>query len=161
MQQLVHITLNSCDVVAQPRPAAVSDARLRHLAAHGGDMAIIHPDLAGWTVDPVRQGGAAAFSISWRVLAPVVECVVCWDAADAATAWRGLESLYLGLSDRHAAAMAATEAPAMPQKTPWLGVVILPSWVVTPFPAAARWMGDAERCIAWAIIDQATGRAQA
>ena len=87
---------------------------------------------------------------------PAIECVVCWDKADSADAWRIVENLYLDLSDRAPDCMAATATPQMPGQCPWLGVVILPSWWASPFARDAHWLGDAERCLAWAIIDAAT-----
>ena len=149
---LRHLTLNTGNIVAQPRPAAVDLRKLRILATNGGDMGVIHGDLAGWLVDTELGDGAAAFSIGWGG-APAVECVVCWDEGESEKAWKSLESMYLDLSDKAPDMMAANAAPECPSPVPWLGVVILPSWFATPFLCAAHWMGDAERCLAWAIMD--------
>ncbi|NUB17294.1 hypothetical protein GAY28_36265 [Azospirillum brasilense] len=49
------------------------------------------------------------------------------------------------------AAPALRAPPDMPG-TPWLAAVLHPS--LTAFPDAANWLGDFERCVAWAWIER-------
>lgn len=61
---------------------------------------------------------------------------------------RGAAKLW---GDLISAAQAAHSMPPMPG-APWLAVVLHPSLIA--FPDASHWLGDFERCVAWAWIDR-------
>ncbi len=80
--------------------------------------------------------GGAAFTLSKRRL-PLVRCVV---ATNTASAWQGRVWL-----------VVQGAVPAQHVELPWLGV-----WLTPDMPDALKvldWLGDAQRSVAWAILD--------
>ena len=158
--KLTHVTLNTGHTAVLPRVQREVAAKLREIGRRGGDLAPILPHMAGWSVDVKRSTGAALFSMSLMGV-PVVDCMVCWMDDVAAGMWDYHERFYFRLSDTMMLDMAATEAPSRPVETPWCAVILMPS--ITKFPktkeavAAVRSVGELERIISWAIIDDATG----
>lgn len=143
---MMHLTLNTGHVRESPRSEVGDDIidKLRPLVQTTGGP-LPHP--RGYSVQITRAGRDAMYTIS-RVMddeaAPLVTCGLAVD--DPAAVWHALVQCTGG----------AIQAE-MPPVTPWLGVVIHP--VALLAPAALNWLGDAERCIAWALIEEA-GRVQ-
>jgi hypothetical protein len=152
---LTHITLNTGHTVALPRPDGDAlDALALHLGA-ADDLGTVHPKFRGWNVDPAFEPGlgAAAFSVRFGAI-PAVECMACWNDAEAERAWTSIENLYLDMSDSRAEMMAAKALPERPTKTPWLAAVLLPTIVVVPFAPVAGNIGELERLVAWLLMDK-------
>lgn len=155
--KLTHITLNTGHAAVLPRVPREIAAKLRGIAHNGGDLGPILPHMAGWTVNVKRVTGAALFSVNLAGI-PVVDCMVCWMDEVAKTMWDYHERFYFDLSDTMMQDMAATEAPSMPRETPWCAVILMASISKLPpdMGDAIRNVGEIERIISWAIIDDAT-----
>lgn len=147
---MTHLTLNTGDAVEQPR-SSVDDIAvevLRPLVIAGGGPI---PHVAPFSVRITLDAGCAVFSVH-RGAEAIVLCGVAWEQEPAAGLWQTLESVYHKLSDRPGA-IAAQASPEMPTTVPWLGVVILPSLVLTA-RGDVGWLGDFERCLAWTIVEE-------
>ena len=98
--------------------------------------------------------GCSVFTV-WRGREPLVTCGLAWTPEGAAEAWPAIEELYLQISDRAPQLMAATKVAEQPNALPWLAVVILPP-IHTLRREDIGWLGDFERCLAWAILERAS-----
>jgi len=87
----------------------------------------------------------------------IVSCGVAHTEAAEAEIWPAIERMYLEFSDHVFENLTRNwKAPHMPDRMPWLAVVLL-----GPVPHLLRcceWLGDWERCMAWAWL---TGRGSA
>lgn len=138
---MLHLTLNTGHVRESPRSEVGDDVidMLRPLVrTTGGPL----PHSPGYAAQITRAGRDAMYTIS-RVIddeaAPLVTCGLAVD--DPETVWHALVRCTGGRVQAE-----------MPSATPWLGIVIHPVTLLAP--AALSWLGDAERCIAWALIEE-------
>lgn len=156
---LYHLTLNSGHVARTARaevdPVVLDLLRPLIDTTHGPI-----PALPGWYVDfmfPIRRSsgerlsGGAFFQITHEPdlsRRPVVMAVAAWSEAMTQGAW---EQALLA-----SALFLPTTAPQEPRTRPpipWLAVWLTP---IAAAPSAAPLLpllGDLERCIAWALID--------
>lgn len=140
---MIHITLNTGHTRISPRSEVSDDIvdTLRPLVRAGGGP--LPGPARGYRVQIMRDGRDAAFTILGPLVSasepgPIVTCGLALD--DATVVWRGLQRLM-------------PDAPCqMPTTMPWLGVVILPTAALAA--DATDWLGDAERCIAWTMIEE-------
>lgn len=93
----------------------------------------------------IELPGAAMFSLFHREI-PLVTCGLCWDDALQVRVLNPLiaTAANLGLVD--------LEVPAT-MLVPWLAVLIYPT-AVSAMPEIMRMFADAERCLAWAIMEE-------
>lgn len=160
---LHHLTLPTGHDRLSPR-SEVSAGTLRALAPilreAGGEIPGIG---GGHRVRITRAQGCAVYTVDCAPPRPDVPrppLVTCWLAASpegAAAAWADAERLYLALSEAtgplgRAQRDLGTEWPAQPAELPWLAVLTLPGLAFAP--AAAQWLGDFERCLAWALLEE-------
>ena len=139
MEALTHLTLTSGHARTSPR-SEVTDDVIRMLApivgAGGGE---IH----GLRLALERGGDPALFSLGWGEGAPAVRCVlsasgspVAWDAA-------------LRIARDSGVVRDLAEPPP-----PWLAIAVLPAALALD-PERLAMLGEAERCVAWAILEGA------
>lgn len=153
---LHHLTFNTGHCRASPRSEVMEDVimALRPvIQAEGGTL------VDGWHLDIMRpldqttreiRAGAAYFQIAdepGRSRRPVVCAVLCWQEDIAREAWDIAVESYATLRKL----VHGDPAPRMPD-LPWLAVWLTPQ-SSTLTPDMALLLGDAERCIAWALID--------
>lgn len=154
MQHIQHLTVNTGHSTMSPR-SEVSDAIIalvqRELLPHA-EFAI--PGVrAGWSVKLTRMATAGMFSI-FHCGVPIVTCGLAMDARASDLVWRQLMSLHsLSSGCRETMPEDWPLEPSQPRSVPWLGVVLLPTVAIVP-PEDLGWLGDFERCLAWAIIEE-------
>jgi len=99
---------------------------------------------AGWAVKLDRRDGWATFELLHRGRA-LSRSFVCWTPEASAKLWEVAEAL-------------APERVVLhrPRGVPWLAAAILPGAIalVTTEPHLLLELADAERCIAWAVIEE-------
>jgi len=154
---MIHLTINTGHSRVSQRAEVADDVieMLRPLVRAGGGRL---PGPPGYSLKITRAGRDAAFTINLvgegNEEAPLVTCVLAVD--DPPAAWHAIGTL---LSDRSIAALALNHRYhgamplSMPASLPWLAVMIHPTVAVEA--AALPWLGDLERCLAWAIIEDA------
>jgi hypothetical protein len=122
---LIHITLNSGDARISPRSEVRNDivAMLKPVVAAGDGM------IAGLYV---TMEAADTFTLGWQPDAPAVRC-------------------YLA-KEPNAALWKQTEGEGSEPTGPWLAVRLLPG-ALQCTTEQIMMLGDAERCVAWAIIE--------
>jgi hypothetical protein len=145
---VIHYTLNTGHTVDSPRASVGREAieALRPLARHGG----LIPGCAPFRVAVNHGAGAAVFTIE-RGQEQIVTSAMAWTVEGEAVAWPAVEALYLNLSDRHPRLFAPAKEAIRPASLPWLAVVLLPS-LLNQSRNDVGWLGDFERCMAWAIL---------
>ena len=140
---LAHLTMNTGDLVHSPRdqvlPATV--AWLAPLVRAGKG------EPAGIPFEVTRRGEGTALFVIGRPAA--VACGVCWAEDRAAAAWGAMLAV-MGVQ-------GVPAAPAGRPPVPWLAVAFLPAMAALP-PETLVKLGDMERCLAWTLIEQATGQ---
>lgn len=141
---LRHLTLNTGHMRLSHR-AEVDDLAIDILLpvvdAGGGPMGA-----SGWTLTVLhRSDGWAAYQIGPQH-EPWVIAVACWHADTAQPAWSNMRALA-----KAAVLPPDWQAPPQPE-TPWVAAAIIP-FAMTLDQDAIEALGDAERCIAWAIIE--------
>lgn len=143
-KSLYHLTINTGHARESPR-AEVPDWAIAKLmpVVKGGGGALGVP---GWHLDILHRldGGAI-----WQIgpggqFEPWVICATCWNPQYSDQAWANLMRLVTAMG------MPAGAAPNTDM--PWLAVMMLPSMQGLPMDDVFA-MGDAERCIAWTLIE--------
>lgn len=152
---MIHVTIATGDTRRSPRSEVSADAiaAVAPLLHEGGEITI--PDRGGrfsvrWTAPPGL--GACLFTIAADG-APVVTCGVAREEQASRDLWQQLVTMHervMGPLGAAARRIALTE-------TPWLGVVLLPG-VADLAPEDIAWLGDFERCLAWAWMDREEAR---
>lgn len=139
---LLHLTLTSGHVRESPRREVGNDivALLRPIVAAG--RGVVHG--LNITIERSRPGGAA-FNLGWSSdpTAPDVRCLLCWDPRAHAAWWDEARAL---------TAWLRVALPAEPAGWPWLAVALQPT-ALSRTPIQLHMLGDAERCVAWALLD--------
>jgi len=100
---------------------------------------------AGWSAEVERGPGWATFIIRYQGMA-MSQSFVCWEAEASDSLWELAEMLAPPRVVLH-----------RPRGVPWLAAALLPGSValVTTAPHVLLELADAERCIAWATIEEA------
>ncbi len=136
-----HITLNTGHA-SRIRPGDVSGETLARvgpwlaaLVQSGQSAPLPVSDLADYTAHATAQNGALVVTISAPAGLPLVTMGVAVRSRHAIELWDGLVQL------------AKANKPQRPS-APWAAVVLWPS--LSAHPEAAEWLGDLERCVAWA-----------
>jgi len=149
---VIHLTLNTGHVRESPRSEVGDDivaALLPLVRAGGGPL----PQPPGYSVSFSRDGRNAIYTISASVdlgqvaqPAPLVTCGLAVERPERVWSLIGaLAFMRAGLGGDH-------YGPARPATVPWLAVLIHEPAVLAA--EAMSWLGDAERCIAWTIIEE-------
>jgi hypothetical protein len=140
---LKHITLNSGHVRDSPRSEVADEVldAVRLLVVKTGAFDV--PGQPGFKTHLTLDRGAAVFDVCIDD-APIVIGAVAWQTEYAATIWSALEIM--------AKQFGATKKPTLPATLPWLAVLLLPT--AEAWGDAMQWLGDYERCLAWAILEE-------
>jgi len=142
---MLHYTLNTDHTRHSPR-SEVSDAAIAALTplVVPGDHII--PGAPRYLCTTTTQGSALIATAS-QGQRPCVTMGVAPDAAAADAIWPHLQSAYLAACDLPGLRSADFAAPHRPGKHPWCAAI-----VITATPDEALWLGDFERCLAWAWL---------
>jgi hypothetical protein len=151
MDSIVHLTLNTGDRVEQHRAEVTDDAIrvLTPLVNKGGGRL---PDpFSAFRVELARDPGDGWNSFTvYHGRNSIVECGLCWDVKDSRKLWDVICNQYLCACNT--TAVDWTNAPTMPSTVPWLAVILLPG-LLSLTRDDVLWLGDFERCLAFAIIE--------
>jgi len=150
---LYHLTVNTAHSRISPRSEVRDDvvAMLRQRIAEA--------DLGHVPLDDVEPGAFARLSVEPDISAygvelgltfggerlPVVMSVLCVDPEHTAAVWRHAQRSWAKIMRE----LPPVQMP--PADRPWLAAMVLPSALARQ--DALFWMGDAERCLAWALIE--------
>ena len=140
-RSIEHITLTTGGVRMSPRSEVEEDKIRRIVAAMraGGKL------WAGWSVRVQPLGpGAWRYDLAQQDTT-VVACWLCAEKATSDEIWE--QAIEHSTLDEHAVV-------ARPRGVPWLAVTLLPSALLMSAEQIGM-AGDAERCIAWAILERA------
>jgi hypothetical protein len=143
---MLHYTLNTGHTRESPR-SEVRDEVLRILRPLLGAGKHDLP-IEGYQLVLDTLGGGALATVYRGADVPVVTIGIAPDAAAAEVLWPHLESLYLRIAELPGLRSADFPVARRPAQTPWVAAV-----VIGPMPREAYWLGDFERCLAWAWIE--------
>lgn len=158
MRDLEHITLNTGHTRRSPRsevgPGIVEALRPILERALTGTPTPIPPG-QGYTLTGGVRGRCASFTVWSRSLliwpeddqaqrAPVVEIGVAGHSRCGAPLWRTLHALAARLD------LPVKTDPGRCPPEPWCAALLYPGAVLAP--DAMDWLGDFERCLAWAWL---------
>jgi hypothetical protein len=150
---LYHLTINTGDVHMSPR-CDVDDRiveMLRPFVKPGArQMPNPFKDYALVTATMPRDCGSG-FIVYRKPDKPLVVCVMAETPAQHAPSWKLAQSMYLEFTDAPEVAKMDWEAPREPTSLPWLAVTL--TGTARDMAEAADWLGDFERCMAWAILE--------
>lgn len=154
---LAHLTLNNGHARQSPRSEVGEDtlALLTPLVAAGGGVLPAPFDTYHLTVvrEP-EQPGRATFTVAALPEGnPLVTCFCCWQPQGEARFWAFVGAFIDGQRRDFLAGFLPGGMPRRPQAVPWLAVLIWPGLAL--HPDAVGWLGDLERCVAWALIPAA------
>ena len=152
MKSLLHLTLNTGDCFEQVRGDVNDDAlaALTPLISRRGGL--LPAPFGAFRVEINEQIDSAGLLFSViRGADSIVTCGLCWDIRGAGLIWGVVNGLYLHLVAAIEAAPA--HAAMIPGRVPWLAVVLLPG-VAAQRNEDISWLGDFERCMAFAILNQ-------
>jgi hypothetical protein len=164
MKPLAHITLNTGHRRAATRQGvldAVVDQLLPLVDAGGGPLWV-----PGWHLDIMTAHGdgpdgppvpgTAFFQIGPEAQSktPYVMCMAAWREEVGAQAWRQAAELPALMT---AALPAGWSMPSRRPSVPWVAVLVMPYAGLLP-PDQIEMLGDAERCIAWTLVEADQGR---
>lgn len=164
---LIHLTLNTGHRRPSPR-SEVGDEALAVVAplVHRGGGAL-PPPFNGYDLTIIApEESAAAFTVERRRIltlsagkgqdqrAPLISGFCCWRSSRAAGYW----ALVGASVHQFAAASLPARLPPRPATTPWLAILLWPSFIADPGPLG--WLGDFERCVAWALIESGPERSE-
>ena len=161
-RSIEHITLTTGGVRMSPRSEVEEDTIRRIVAAMRAGGKTKPDGLLPANTDnvQVRAGGKlwAGWSVRVQPLGPgawrydlaqqdttVVACWLCAEKATSDEIWE--QAIEHSTLDEHAVV-------ARPRGVPWLAVTLLPSALLMSAEQIGM-AGDAERCIAWAILERA------
>jgi hypothetical protein len=141
-----HLTLDTGHSLTSPRSGVRDDVvrALKPIVAAG------RGDLHGFHFRVEQIPGGWRFGISLGKVANGADVVLCHIAAPGGSeaAWQQLQR------DRDALALPGA-LPERPAADPWLSVSFLPAMaeIVFECPDSLRAVGDAERCLAWTLLE--------
>jgi len=144
---MLHYTFNTGHVRNSPR-SEVGDDTIEFMArfVEPGEFAL--PDMfPGWRIKTTIDG-LALISTLFFEKAPTLTIGVALDTYSADMSWPLLESLYHNITELPNNRSADFSASKRPEPTPWCAVVLIDALAAEP------WMGDFERCLAWAWIEK-------
>lgn len=147
---MIHLTVNSGHSRHSPR-SEVSDGALaacRSLLAPGAHAV---PGIPGdyslkVTESPAGTWFGTVFRSRWH---PLVSIAVAASDYFATGLWQEIERQYLRVTEMPGFRSADFAAPHQPESTPWCAVIVM-----LATPSEALWLGDFERCLAWAFLDE-------
>jgi hypothetical protein len=141
MRFIRHITIttgNSRDSFAGEVSQEALDA-CRHIVTHLSKTRQPVPGLPDYEINGARWGRSMVATI-WRGDAPLVTLGVAVHSRDGAQLWRTLHTQ---------AELPVETSPDNCPPEPWVAVLLHVGLAL--YPDAADWLGDFERCLAWAF----------
>lgn len=156
---LAHLTLNTGHTRPSPR-AEVGDgtiAMLRPLVDAGGG--ILPVPFAMYRLTVVVDDGEPDCAIFTVQRAdndlPLVTCFCHWGPGDGARFWAVVGTQLDTIRQGFPRGALPDRLPRRPRASPWLAVLVWPTALRDP--EALGWLGDFERCVAWALIERGSG----
>lgn len=151
--KLYHLTVNTGDVYMSPRSEAGDrTVKLLTSATEIGTWELPGPfkDYVVAT-SPMPTGCGPGFAVYRKPDIPLVVCAMAIKPSQHAPTWKYVEHLYFKFTDTPEVARMDWESPHEPTELPWLAAILtgLPEHIAE----AAEWLGDFERCMAWAFIE--------
>lgn len=142
---LTHYTLNTGHSRESPRSEVGDDIieRCRELIVTGEHSL---PFPGQFTIKTTNEGGGLLATV-FAGQVPIVTIAVARTNEDAKTLWPQIEGLYHKVTEMPGHRQADWELAKEPVMLPWLSVAIIAQQFYLP------WLGDFERCIAWAWIE--------
>ena len=147
---LAHLTLNDGHTRDSPR-SEVAGANVDRLAPFVADGGALPAPAAGYRVTVTRDDhppGCATFTVLGPRYEPQVTGFVCADAAHSERMWGVAGGGIAAFHGKHPNLVPLRHMPPRPATAPWLAVLLWP----TINGDASTWLGDFERCFAWALI---------
>jgi len=147
---LIHYTLNTARSVDSPRSAQGLPAleSLGPLVVRGGFI----PNHSPFRTTVLHGHGSTVFTVH-RGREAITHSVVAWTQAGETIAWTTIENLFITEAFRVPALVARGTVSEMPLSLPWVSVVLLQAMAYQPRDTVL-WLGDFERCLAWAIVTE-------
>lgn len=167
---MIHLTITTGhsrysprDEVARESQAIVVDGLIERLRARNHVPRWDLPRSLGWL--SATSEGAGLIVTAWREVqgqrAPLVTWGVAPDAPAVAALWPALvrqQQTADGLLREIGLPPQCREIPPSPESTPWIAVVLELGLALAP--DAAGWLGDLERVVAWAWVDEIRRRGE-
>lgn len=150
MRYVLHVTLTTAHV-RDSYPEEVGDAELTVLAdllssaLDGAEPEIPGVDPPGCTLTATRRGRCLLATVWTPARAPLATIGVAAHSRCGSPLWRILHG--------SATSPVATRADDVPPE-PWCAVLLEVG--LASHPAAAHWLGDFERCLAWSWLHRVT-----
>lgn len=149
IKSLRYITLNTGHGSMSPRadiPDSAIDKLVGTIDAGGGKLWAT--DWTLWIID--RRPGLAGWQIGHAYESPWIVSLTCWDESASDTAWAIVPTI------AEAAGLTRDSAWRTPHRppAPWLVTAIMPAISEVAVKDIIA-LGDAGRCIAWAMIEAA------
>jgi hypothetical protein len=129
------VTINTGHSVDSPRSDVSGEVIALINRALVGDGTL----MGGWSVQAFPARGSARFRMALNDT-DVSDCVVCWDESVSAAVWPD-------------ATRNMATPPARPA-VPWLTAELRIPGILAATPDQMMELGDAERCVAWALIER-------
>ena len=144
---MTHLTLNTGHARTSPR-GEVSDATIAALTPSLSPGRHPLPIPGGYEVAVTADGAAMIATVYAPGDRPLATFGVAPDDDAADVVWPVLELHYHALTDLPGLRSADFVAARRPDTTPWVAAI-----VILPTPAESAWLGDYERCLAWAWLE--------
>lgn len=152
---LDHLTLNNGHSRPSPRSEVQDDTivMIAGLLATAGSPLPAPFDAYRLTV--ARSEGepaSATFTVQRRDNdLPLVTCFCYWGDGDGARFWAVVGTQLDTIRQQFPRGTMPARLPRLPRIVPWLSVLIWPTAAIDP--EALGWLGDFERCVAWALVE--------
>lgn len=142
-----HYTLNTGHSRISPRSEVGDDViEFMQLFLESGDYDL-HQNFPGWSLKTTNDAQGLLATLAFKNQ-PVVTIGVVSDDDEADVLWPMLESMYHNISELPLYRAADFAATKKPPSAPWCAVVLVQPLLCTD------WMGDFQRCLAWAWIEE-------
>jgi hypothetical protein len=151
---VIYYTLNNSLSIASPRSAASAELikSLRPLARHGG----VIPNHSPFRVTVLHSQDCTVFTVR-RGSEPITSGMLAWTLDGEAEAWTTIERLYLTAVFNLPTLASPGAVLKKPSSVPWLAVVRLAGVANQPREIFS-WLGEFDRCMAWAILSERLNR---
>jgi hypothetical protein len=145
---MAHYTVTTGNMSYPRKVSNLVIDRLRPLVANGGPIPM--PTSSPFSVSVTHFTGGAVFSIH-KGSNIFVSCVVAFSEVGQGEAWMRTQTLDQQEFGPIIRQFRAKPNPTMPNHTPWLSVVLMPS-IESVSRDDIGWFADFEQCMAWAIM---------
>lgn len=145
---MIHYTVNTGHSRVSPSEE-VCEATIAVLQRMLRDGVHVMPQpLDGYSVEVTVCESILAAAVYAPNDRPCIHMTICVDDEDAGWAWKTVQRVYHEVTDMLDFRAMDWELARQPETTPWCAVVL--EWLNEH---EALWLGDFERCLAWAWIN--------